>query len=369
MPLASYETARRNRNTSGNHRRLFPSSMNDILTPRERFNLLVIDEKPDRCVTLPLVTSHSATVAGISLKEYYTDGTALARSQIAAIEEYGHDAISVFTEVGIIAEAMGSEFAYPDEDLPVLKTPALCRFDAGRLAIPDPAKDGRLHVYLDAIQYAYGALADRYPILAYIPAPFTTAMLLSEADQFLTDTLRRPDRIRQILDRCLAATVRFVRAVINAGGLPLIVDPLASASVISPRAYRLYALPFERALIAYLHRFDFDVTLHICGDTEPLLDLLPETGADLISLDRVKLIDAMGRLAKRMRIVGNYDTTELMSGAPDAIARQVKEMVKLGMTSEKGYVAATGCEVPVRAPGENIKAFIAAAKEVGWYWV
>ncbi len=343
--------------------------MTDILTPRERFNLLVIDEKPDRCVTLPLVTSHSASVDGISLKEYYTDGVALARSQIAAVEEYGHDAISVFTEVGIIAEAMGSAFAYPDDDLPVLVTPALAQMDPGRLKIPDPRQDGRLPVYLDAIRYAYKALADRYPILAYIPAPFTTAMMLSDPNAFLSDTIRRPDRVREVMETCLTATIRFVRAVINAGGLPLIVDPLASASVISPRSYRQFALPLEQALIAYLHRFDFDVILHICGDTEPILDLLPETGADLISLDGVKLIDVMGHLSKRMRIIGNYDTTALYSETPDVIGHKVKEMVKLGMTSEKGYVASTGCEVPIHTPKENVKAFIAAAKEVGWYWV
>lgn len=342
--------------------------MTDILTPRERFNLLVIDEKPDRCVTLPLVTSHSASVDGISLKEYYTNGVALARSQIAAVEEYGHDAISVFTEVGIIAEAMGSNFTYPDDDLPVLASPALDRMDIDRLRIPDPKRDGRLPVYLDAIRYAYKALADRYPILAYIPAPFTTAMMLSETGSFLSDTIRRPDRIRGIMDKSLAATIQFTRAVINAGGLPLIVDPLASASVISPRAYRQFALPLEQALIAYLHRFDFDVILHICGDTEPILDLLPETGADLISLDEVKLIDAMGRLSKRMRIIGNYDTTAIYSETPAVIDHKVKEMVKLGMTAEKGYVAATGCEVPIHTPKENVKAFIAAAKEVGWYW-
>jgi uroporphyrinogen decarboxylase len=342
--------------------------MTELLTPRERFNLLVIDEKPDRCIVLPLITSHSATVTGISLKEYYTDGVALARSQIAALEEYGHDAISIFSEVGIVAEAMGSEFEYPDDDLPILQTPALDRVDIDKLNMPEPKRDGRLHVYLDAIRYAYDALADRYPILAYVPAPFTTAMMLSNPDRFLADTLRDPLRVKSIMDISLKATVHFVREIVNAGGLPLIVDPLASSSVISPRAYRELAMPYERALIKYLHRFDLDVTLHICGNTTPILDLLPETGADLISLDKIELIDAMGKLSKKMRIIGNYDTSAILNNKPDVIGHKVKEMVKLGMTSEKGYIASTGCEVPIRTPRENIKAFIGAAKEVGWYW-
>jgi len=342
--------------------------VNEILTPRERFNLLVIDEKPDRCNVLPLITSHSAAVAGISLKEYYTDGVALARSQIAAVEEYGHDAISVFSEVGIIAEAMGSKFEYPEDDLPILKIPALDRIEIERLTVPDPSRDGRMHVYLDAILYAYDAMADRYPILAYIPAPFTTAMMLSNSDRFLGDTIRNPERVKAIMDCSLKATTRFLRDIINAGGMPLIVDPLASSSVISPRLYRDLALPYEQALIRYLHRFDFDVILHICGDTTPILDLLSETGADLISLDEVELIDAMDKLSKKIRIIGNFNTSSIMNLAPDEIGHKVKEMVKLGMTSGKGYIASTGCEVPIRTPRENVKAFITAAKEVGWYW-
>jgi uroporphyrinogen decarboxylase len=341
--------------------------MSEILNSRERFGLLVIDEKPDRCNVIPLITSHAAEVARIRLKQYYTDGSTMANAQIAAIEEYGHDAISIFSEVGIIAEAMGSDFAYPDDDLPVLKTPALTKLDIKDIKIPDPRKDGRLPVYLEAIDYAYAAVGDRIPILAYVPAPFTTGMMLSDPNQFLLDTIRNPERVKKIIEMGLEAAIEFCYEITNVGGLPIIVDPLASASVISPKAYREFALPGEQGLIKFLHRYDFDVILHICGDTMPILDLILTTGADLISLDRVKLELVLEKLAKQMRIIGNFDTSELIFSSPEEIAKDVKAMVKKAIRAEKGYVAATGCEVPIRAPIENVKAFITAAKEAGWY--
>ncbi len=342
--------------------------MGEILTPRERFGLLVIDEKPDRCNILPLVTSHAAHVAHVKLKEYYTDGEIMARAQIAAFEEYGHDAISIFSEVGIIAEAMGSDFGYPEADLPVLKTPALMKQRIDEIKIPEPQRDGRLPVYLEAIDYAYGAIGDKVPILAYIPAPFTTGMMLSDAHQFLIQTIREPDKIHKIMKKSLDAAIRFSYEVIDAGGLPILVDPLASSSVISPKAYRDFAFPYEKALIDFLHRYDFDVILHICGETEPILDLLSDTGADLISLDRVEISLAINRLAKHMRIIGNFDTSSIAFSSPREIEDKVKKMVKQGIMSEKGYIAATGCEVPISTPAENVKTFIKAAKEVGWYW-
>jgi len=340
----------------------------DILTPRERFGLLVIDEKPDRCNVIPLITSHAAFVAGMKLKKYYTDGEAMAKAQINALEEYGHDAISIFSEVGIIAEAMGSEFIYPEDDLPVLKVPALTKFDVDKLKIPAPKNDGRLPVYLEAIEYAYKSLGDRIPILAYVPAPFTTGMMLSEPAQFLIETIRRPSHIKAIMEISMRAAIEFCYEIIDAGALPMIVDPLASSSVISPKIYQEFALPYEKALIKFLHRYDLDVVLHICGDTKPILHLLPDTGADLISFDRVDLNLILEKLSKKMRMIGNFDTSKIAFASPKEIAVGVKKMVEKGITSQKGYIASTGCEVPIRTPKENVKAFINTAKEVGWFW-
>jgi uroporphyrinogen decarboxylase len=340
--------------------------MKEILTPRERFGLLVIDEKPDRCNIVPLITSHSAKVKGVKLRDYYTNGEMMARAQIAAYEEYGHDAISIFSEVGIIAEAMGSEFDYPEDDLPVFKKPILTETDIDNIQIPNPEKDKRLPVYLEAIEYAYQALGDKVPILAYVPAPFTTGMMLSEADKFLIQTIKEPEYIKKVLKKSAEAAIEFCYHIIDAGGLPILVDPLASSSVISPKTYKEFALPYERAVIDFLHRYDLDVILHICGNTTPILDLLPETHADLISIDRVDLKTVLEKLSTRLRIIGNYDTSKLLFSSQKNIANEVKNMVKLGMNAPKGYIASSGCEVPTNAPKENVKAFIKAAKEANY---
>ena len=342
--------------------------MHDILTPRERFSLLLIDEKPDRCNAIPLITSHAAKVKGMRLKDYYTDGEKMARAQIAAFEEYGHDAISIFSEVGIIAEAMGSEFEYPDNDLPVLRSPVLEKKDISDIDVPNPNNDTRLPVYLEAIEYCYEALGDRLPILAYVPAPFTTGMMLSDPNKFLIATIKDPEHVKAVMEISLNAAIEFCYHIIDAGGLPILVDPLASSSVISPKAYKQFALPYERRLIDFLHRYDLDVILHICGDTKPIIDLLPQSNADLVSVDRVHMPEVITHLASKMRIIGNYDTSKIAFSSPTIIANEIKELVRCSMHAPKGYVAATGCEIPVQTPKENVKAFVNASKEVGWYW-
>jgi len=340
--------------------------MRELLTPRERFGLLVIDEPQDRVPVFPLVTGHAARLAGIPVRDYYTDGSAMARSQLVAQELYGTDFISVFSEVGVVAEALGSRFDYPEDDLPLLAEPKWRELAELDDALVNPLKDGRLRVYLDAITYAYEARGDTVPILAYVPAPFTTAQQLVDQEAFLLGLLTGPERVKDLLAYATRSVIRFCRAIIGAGGLPILVDPLASGSVISAEHYREFALPCEADVIRYLHRYDLDIVLHICGDTRATIDMMPETGADLLSIDRIEIADAVAGAGDMCRIIGNYDTSAILLSDPATIERTVAEMVTAGRKCPKGFVAATGCEVPVETPPENVRAFVRAARQAGF---
>lgn len=349
--------------------------MSEILTPRERFGLLVIDEVHDRVPVFPLLTSHAAVFCGVPLRRYYTDGETMAKCQLQAREFYQTDFISIFSEVGLIAEGLGSKYAYPEDDLPILSRPKWRSLDEvpkrlTEVGIPNlefPDSQCRFGVYFDAIDYAYEAIGDRVPILAYIPAPFTTAQQLVEPETFLLGMMESPELVNRLLRYALAAVVSFSQKVIRQGALPILVDPLASGSVLSPNQYQEFALPFEKAVIDFWHRYDLDVVLHICGDTSRIINLMPETGADLISVDRIQLEEALKVAGERVRIVGNFDTSDLLLGTTKEIAERVERMVLLGKTCPRGYVAATGCEVPLATPRENILSLVQTAKRAGVY--
>ena len=203
------------------------------------------------------------------------------------------------------------------------------------------------------------------------PAEFTEVTiqeLLSDPDQFLIQTIKQPALITEIMKITLQTTIEFCYHIINAGGLPVIVDPLASSSVISPRTYKQFALPYEKQLIGFLHRYDLDIILQICGNTEPILDLLPQTNADLISIDRVDLDLVIGKISDKIRIVGNFDTSQIAFSPAGTIPDTVRTMLATGKKAVKGYIAATGCEIPIRSPLDNVRAFIKSAKEHAWYW-
>ena len=337
--------------------------MRGEMNPRERWGLLLIDEFPDRPPVMPLVTSHSARVGGIDLIKYCTDGKALAESQIKAQKIYGQDGLSVFSDVGIIAEAMGSKYHLREFEVPILDRPIItdnALIDS--LTVPDPGSSGRMAVYLEAVEHMYHIKGDTLPIFAYIPCPFTTAAGLRGTDDFLMDTVLAPESCHQILEISLQAAIKFCDECILAGALPILVDPLASGSVISRKTYSEFALSYEKRLISYLHRYDLDITLHICGDTNNMLDLIPTSGADLFSFDNTPVSSVKNAMGDRVRLVGNLPPHGLLPSSNIPVEETTRKIIADGIDNPKGMVVSTGCEVPILCDPSKLNHMISIGK-------
>lgn len=344
-----------------------PAKMN----PRERWGLLLIDELPDRPPAYPLVTSHAAAVCGCDLIEYCTDGDKLAEAQLAAQQKYGHDGLSVFTDVGLLAEAMGSKYQLRKFEVPIIDSPIIKEISQiGDLKLPNPASDGRLPVYLQAIEKLFDTSGDILPIFAFIPCPFTTAAGLRGVDAFLMETIMEPQAAHDLLSISLQAAIAFADECVLAGALPMLVDPLASGSVISNNTYKEFALPYQQKFIDYLHRFDIDVTLHICGDTSHQLDLIAQSRADLFSFDKADVHNVKCTMGNDIRLVGNLSPSHLLDSSGVEIAESTKQILKEGKNNPRGFVLSTGCEVPIRCAPQKLQTLIRTGKQDFYenYW-
>jgi len=238
---------------------------------------------------------------------------------------------------------------------------------ADELIIPDPETFARLPVYLEAIEICYDTIGDVVPIIVYIPAPFTTASQLRGISNFLKDTIRSPEVAHQLLDFSTIAAEKLIDACMVRGALPMLADPLASCSVISPNIFQNFALPYLKRLINFMHRYDLDTMIHICGETELVLDSISATKTDLFSFDKNDEQVTKEKLGNSIRLIGNVTPSDLLHSTPDFIEKQVKSKILAMKNTPKGFVMATGCEVPINTPVENVKTFIKTAHEYGRY--
>ena len=96
-----------------------------------------------------------------------------------------------------------------------------------------------------------------------------------------------------------------------------------------------------------------------------VLELMADTGANILELDhKVSLRAAKGRVGHRVCLMGNLDPVELLRrGSPAAVNCAAAQATT--DTGGRGFILGSGCEVPVEAPRENIKAMIQAAHATG----
>jgi uroporphyrinogen decarboxylase len=215
-----------------------------------RFAALMRGEKPDRPVVFPMVmANHAARLEGYSISEAVTQPDTLARVLYSAYRFYGYDLVMVFTDTTVEAEAMGAQVLIPEDDDPfLLEQPRVSRLEPA-----DPKKDGRMPVVLDATRRLKKLLDDEVPILTSLKGPFSLASFLRGIDKFLEDLLTDPGRAHEFLKLATRNQLAYTEAIIKAGGVPFIGDPVASGSLVSPEMFRDFARPYLAQLIRAVH--------------------------------------------------------------------------------------------------------------------
>ncbi len=324
-----------------------------------RFNALLRGERPERPVVFPMVVAnHAARLEGFSISEAVTQSDTLARVLYSAYRFYGYDLVMVFTDTMVEAEAMGAQVLIPEDDDPFLLEPPR----VSRLEPADPKKDGRMPVVLDATRRLKALLEDEVPILTSLKGPFSLASFLRGIDGFLEDLLSNPPRAREFLRLATDNQLAYVEAIVKAGGIPFIGDPVASGSLVSREMFREFAQPYLAQLVRSVHESGAKAGLHICGETKRLLADMVATGADFLSIDEMDLALARQEVGDQAVLMGNVSTNLLLEGKPEQVTAAAKECLERG---GQGLILSSSCDVPTDAPKENVQALVKAGREQG----
>jgi uroporphyrinogen decarboxylase len=326
---------------------------------RRRFAALLRGEKPDRPVVFPMVAAnHAARLEGFSISEAVTQPDTLARVLYSAYRFYGYDFVMVFTDTTVEAEAMGAQVLIPEDDDPfLLEQPRVSKLEPA-----DPKKDGRMPVVLEATRRLKELLDDEAPILTSLKGPFSLASFLRGIDKFLEDLLTDPGRAYEYLKLATENQIAYAEAIVKAGGIPFIGDPVASGSLVSPEMFRDFARPYLTQFIRAVHESGEKAGLHICGETKRLLIDMAATGADFLSIDEMDLALARQEVGDKMVLMGNVSTSLLLEGKPEQVAAAARTCLERG---GRGLILSSSCDVPTDAPKENVQAMVKAGREWG----
>ncbi|MGQ9708728.1 MAG: uroporphyrinogen decarboxylase family protein, partial [bacterium] len=215
-------------------------------------------------------------------------------------------------------------------------------------------------VVLEAAERLMAKLGQEGFILVSLKGPFSLASFLAGPEGFLKDLLEEPLRAQGLLRLATENQKRFARAIVRAGGVPFIGDPMASGSIISPEQFAGFALPYLKELIAEIHALGIWTGLHICGDTMKILRMMKESGADILSIDEMPMGVVRSELGQDAVIMGNIPTRLVLEGTWAMVEKAARDCLTRAWPR---IILATACDVPVAAPMENVRAVVRAARQ------
>ena len=331
----------------------------------ERFHDALKGEPRDRVPIIPMNAAWAAVnFSDSSPAELAREPQKVVDTQIRAMEAVGYDAFFGYADPLYVPQAFGCKARFLETG--PLSTPLplaiTCLEDLDKLSVPDPRKEERLAATLEIIRGLSEYSAGNIPVLGLFEGPITTTCRIFEAELIMRMIYKNPQVLEALLDRVTAFLIEWSRALIeNGANVIFLPDPTASAAMISPAAFRKFVLPRLQTIAAQL---EVPCILHICGDTAPVLEIMGETGADVLSLDQcMNLTDSRSTVPGAV-LGGNVDPiNSLLHGSREQIAADTLNCLRTAGTSR--FILMSGCGVPPRTPVENVAAMVETAKAYG----
>src|SRR6266481_8006007 len=280
---------------------------------------------------------------------------------IQPFRRLGVDAIIVFSDILIPAEAMGLKLELGDAG-PNLPNPVRSKADVDRLKIFDPETEtGFLPESIRRIVKSVGA---EVPVLGFAGAPWTLASYMLEGktkEGFATVKsfmYAEPRTFRELLGRISQATISYLQAQIRAGAAAVqLFDTWCGE--LNLRDYLDFALPAVQEIVCGLEKSV--PVIYYTKASSHLLLAAADSGADVLSVDwRVDLRELRRMLGPKIALQGNLDPAILF--APEETIRRVTQdaMASLGGV---GHILNLGHGILQHTPVESAKIFIETGQQ------
>jgi len=313
------------------------------------------NEEPPRTPVIPLVGLYSSVCSGYPANDLLRDGNLQAKSQLAALQCFKYDGVFTCMDLTVEAEALGASIKFPQGAFPyVIDHPAESPnavFDLEMSSI----KGSRLLTFVNATKQLVNRVGRTHLVSTYIIGPFTLAGHLIGVESLLEHAIEDSELIKEVVNHCQEMLEPLVEAYITAGTHNIVIlEPTASSSIISPKFFEKYSAPDLSKMVSRIHNGGIKATIHICGNTLPILYAMCDTKADALSIDSaVDLKEAKEVVRGRTTLIGNVDTTLILTASKENVQKAAEDCLR---KAAKGgsFILSTGCDIPLETPNHNL---------------
>ncbi|MGC1403709.1 MAG: MtaA/CmuA family methyltransferase [Thermodesulfobacteriota bacterium] len=281
-----------------------------------------------------------------------TDPKAMTELGYAGYQYAGFEWVKAMGwDIAALSEALGCELGTPkiDRQFYINKFPYADGVD--NLEFPsDFLSRGRFPAFKENIRLLKERAGGQMAVFGETEGAFTCAANLVGPEQFIKWAIKKPDLLAKTLDVTKQAAIAAANFAFDNGvDFFVFAEPTSGPALLNPRLYEKLVMPVEKEIVSQVKG---PVVLHICADTDPIIEFMCQTGAAGLSIEEKADLKRAVEIAHRygVKIFGNVATaTTMFSGTPEEV---YKESIK-ALENGTDFLC-PGCGIAPRSPLENI---------------
>ncbi|WP_169717824.1 Uroporphyrinogen decarboxylase [Sporomusa silvacetica DSM 10669] len=235
--------------------------------------------------------------------------------------------------------------------------------DVDKLNVDKLKDDAGIQAMLETTKILVKNIGDRTMIGNSQWGPLTLAGLILGTENLMRIMIKDKPAVHAMLEFTSELCYRYWELFVNAGAeFVSMAEPTASGDMIARKQFMEFAMPAATKIRGRIADKVRGTMIHICGDITKFLDLIPEIGVNVVSLDyKVDLAKAREVLHGKIAFTGQMDPVAIMQDeTPAGVAVACRECIeKAGL--DGGYLMMPGCDLPPGVPLENLKAMVDTA--------
>jgi len=305
-------------------------------------------------VTLPAINS-----LGLRFPQIHLSAEAMASAAWTSRQRYDFDAVVIPYDMCTVPEAMGLKINFYEDSADVLyPTIAFKWASPEEVVIPkDILEHARMPLVSQALHLLRTWCGDNYALGTWLLGPFTMAGQLIELDVLLKLTGRERSRVERLLDELVEVIIHIGRAYQEMGVDYISLREMGvGCDILSPAVFKTLIQPRVKRV---LEAWKPPRVLHICGSTDPIIELMKECGAEALSVDHKNdLAQSRRKVGEDILLFGNLDAYYLLGKATTVeVCQAVKQCLDAGADA-----VWPGCDIWPEVREENMMALAEAIR-------
>ena len=312
------------------------------------------------------VTTHGLEKYGYKFAEIHTDARKMANMAASTNQLFGFESAVVPFDFGVEAEVLGCEINYYPHLVdgvvyPTIRLPLSEKVEDLDIQLPaDLASAGRVPVITEALSLLKKEMGNQLAIGAYILGPYTIVAQVVDIGELAKACFKKPDMVSKLLEKAVDLIISLAKLYREAGADYINIREMgAGPDILSPRIFQSLIRPHLERTFATL---ESPKVLHICGDSNSIVDQMGVCGADAISVEeKNNVAETRKKLGPDALVFGNIAGHMVLCVAkPDVVDKMVKEAISNGVNA-----IWPGDDIWPEAPKENMEALMAAVRKYG----